>query len=196
MRPRQLLSSLIVPTTALALPRSPSSPTSPLSPRTPSGASTPEPAQTCGLYRFAESPKNPPACWAWYASSDEPSNYCGASTFSPVAAAAFSTSSTAPSTSWLDSCAALRDAQLTERRDFFLAQYAIDRFNTLLTSGACAFQVQPGTPPSSDQVYVGGTDIADVLGSAIDVSRAAKGNGVEGSMTCSPGSVRWRMVPI
>ncbi|KAI1410005.1 hypothetical protein F5Y13DRAFT_79397 [Hypoxylon sp. FL1857] len=195
MHPRQILTSLIVPTTALSLPTNPS-PISPSSPRSPSinEASSPttrDTAQTCGLYKYPESPNNPPACWAWFAPTSEPSDYCGSSSFSTIASAS------ATSSSWLDSCASLRSAQVSSQRDFFLADYATDKFNTLLTSGACAFQVQPATPPSSDQIYVGGTDIVDILGSAIDASRAAGGRtGVEGSTTCSPGVVQWRMVPV
>ncbi|KAF3070691.1 hypothetical protein GL218_00613 [Daldinia childiae] len=186
MRPQQILTSLIISTIAVSLPTSPVTPhASKLSLPTPRGA-----AQTCGLYKFAETPINPPACWAWYAQTSEPSDYCGASTFKSVA------STSSPSTSWLDSCASLRNAQLMSPRDFFLADYATDKFNTLLVSGDCSFQVQPATPPSSDQVYVGGTDVSDILGSAIVASRNGGGSiGIEGSMTCSPGIVRWRMVP-
>ncbi|KAI1374808.1 hypothetical protein F4677DRAFT_447072 [Hypoxylon crocopeplum] len=196
MRPRQILTSLIVPTTALAL----ALPTSPGSPRSPSiheasPSSSPTPRDTspiaCGLYKYASTPINPPPCWAWYAPTTSPSDYCGGSTFASVA------SSTSTSSSWLDSCATLRAAQQADPRDYFLADYATDRYNTLLTSGACALQVQPATPPSSDQVYVGGTDVVDILGSAISASRAKGGTaGVEGSMTCSPGTVKWRMVPV
>ncbi|KAI1644843.1 uncharacterized protein F4817DRAFT_198244 [Daldinia loculata] len=187
MRPQQILTSLILPVTAVSLPTSPASPhTSEPSPPAPRGA-----AQTCGLYKFAETPINPPACWAWYAQTSQPSDYCGASTFKSVASAS------SPSASWLDSCASLRNTQIISPRDFFLADYATDKFNTFLMSGDCSFQVQPATPPSSDQVYVGGTDIADILGSAIAASRNAGGSiGIEGSMTCSPGIVRWRMVPV
>ncbi|KAI0133380.1 hypothetical protein F4776DRAFT_133267 [Hypoxylon sp. NC0597] len=192
MRPHQILTSLIMPTTALSLPINPS-PTSPRSPsiNEASSPTTRDTAQTCGLYKYPESPNNPPACWAWYAPTSEPSDYCGSSSFSSVASAS------ATSSSWLDSCASLRSAQASSQRDFFLADYATDKFNTLLTSGACAFQVKPATPPSSEQIYVGGTDIVDILGSAIDASRATGGrNGVEGSTTCSPGVVQWRMVPV
>ncbi|KAI0854030.1 hypothetical protein F5Y00DRAFT_65101 [Daldinia vernicosa] len=187
MRLQQILTSLIMPVTTVSLPTSPASShiSSPSSPA-PRGAS-----QTCGLYKYAEAPINPPACWAWYAQTSQPSDYCGASTFQSVASAS------SPSASWLDSCASLRNAQLTSPRDFFLADYATDKFNTLLVSGDCSFQVQPATPPSSDQVYVGGTDVADVLRSAIATSQNMGGSiGIEGSMTCSPGIVRWRMVPL
>ncbi|KAI6091713.1 hypothetical protein F4821DRAFT_171902 [Hypoxylon rubiginosum] len=194
MRPRQILTSLIVPTTALALPTSPLSPASPRSPIE-APVSSPAPrdtsAQTCGLYKYANTPVNPPACWAWYAATSTPADYCGGSSFTSI-----STSTTSSSTSWLDSCASLRTVQLASQRDFFLADYATDKFNTLLTSGSCALQVRPATPPSSEQIYVGGTDVADILGSAIDRSRQAGGKGVEGSMTCSPGVVSWRMVAV
>ncbi|KAI4859359.1 hypothetical protein F4820DRAFT_168810 [Hypoxylon rubiginosum] len=192
MRPRQILTSLIVPSTALSLP---TSPLSPASPRSPIEAPASSPAardttQNCGLYKYAETPINPPACWAWYAPTSEPADYCGGSTFSSIA------STNAASSSWLDSCTSLRSAQAASPRDFFLADYATGEYNTLLTSGSCAFQVQPATPPSSEQIYVGGTDVVDILGSAIDRSRQAGEKGIEGSMTCSPGIVRWRVVPI
>lgn len=183
MHPRQILTSLIMPTVAMSLP------TNPISLASPSSPAARDTAQTCGLYKFAESPNNPPACWAWYASTSEPSDYCGGSSFATV-------SSTTASTAWLDSCTSLRSTQIASQRDFFLANYATDKYNTLLTSGSCALQVQPATPPSSEQIYVGGTDVADILGAAIDRSRAAAGKGIEGSMTCSPGVVRWRMVPV
>ncbi|KAI1769765.1 hypothetical protein F4818DRAFT_435089 [Hypoxylon cercidicola] len=194
MRPRQILTSLIIPTTALSLPTSPLSPSSPRSPieAPASSPATRDAVQTCGLYKYAESPINPPPCWAWYAPTSSPADYCGGSTFTSIA----STGGGASSSSWLDSCASLRSAQVAAPRDFFLADYATDEYNTLLASGSCALQVRPATPPSSDQVYVGGTDVADILGSAIDSSRRAGGIGIEGSMTCSPGVVRWRMVPI
>ncbi|KAI0131109.1 hypothetical protein F4814DRAFT_156119 [Daldinia grandis] len=186
MRPQQILTSLIMPITAM------SHPTSPANLHT-SESSSPAPhnaTQTCGLYKFVETPINPPACWAWYAQTSQPSNYCGASTFKSVASAS------SPSASWLDSCASLRNAQLISPRDFFLADYATDKFNTLLVSSDCNFQVQPATPPSSDQVDVGGIDVADILKSTMAASRDAGGSiGIEGSMTCSPGIVRWRMVP-
>ncbi|KAI1389161.1 uncharacterized protein F4822DRAFT_271217 [Hypoxylon trugodes] len=176
MHPHQLLISLIAPTAALSLP-------STIAPRAA--------AQTCGLYKYAQSPNNPPACWAWYASTSPASDYCGGSSFNTIS------TSTSSSSSWLDSCTSLRTTEQSAPRDFFLANYATNAFNTLLTSGSCAFQVQPATPPSSDQVYVGGTDVVDILGSAITASRAAGGKvGIEGSMTCSPGVVRWRIVPV
>ncbi|KAI5860404.1 hypothetical protein GGS23DRAFT_235610 [Durotheca rogersii] len=186
MRLRRLFSTLLVPGVALG------HPTSSAGPRDPSGVSVSasSSSQTCRLYRFAETPINPPACWVWYAPTGQPADYCGPSTFSPVA-------SSAASASWLDSCVSLRTAELAAPRDFFLAQYATDSFNTLIVSGGCALQVRPALPPSSDQVYVGGTDVTDVLKSAIAASRAAGDrNGIEGSMTCSPGLVNWRMVPI
>ncbi|XXG96340.1 hypothetical protein Hte_002622 [Hypoxylon texense] len=194
MRPRQILTSLIMPTTALSLPASPPSPASPRSPIEAAASSSPaarDTAQTCGLYKYAQTPVNPPACWAWYAPTSEPADYCGGSTFASVASAGG-----AASTAWLDSCASLRSAQAASPRDFFLADYATDKYNTLLASGSCAFQVQPATAPSSEQTYVGGTDVVDILGSAIDRSRQAGGKGIEGSMTCSPGTVRWRVVPV
>ncbi|KAI1480608.1 hypothetical protein F4774DRAFT_77343 [Daldinia eschscholtzii] len=173
MRLRQILRSLVIPAIVVGLPTKPSE------------------AQTCQLYKFAETPINPPACWAWYAETSQPSDYCGASTFESIA------STSPPSATWLDSCTSLRTAQLSSPRDFLLADYATDKFNTLLVSDSCSFQIQPATPPSSDQVYVGGIDVADILESAIAASRKADGSiGVEGSMTCSPGIVRWRMVAI
>ncbi|KAI1471942.1 uncharacterized protein F4812DRAFT_199943 [Daldinia caldariorum] len=182
MRPAQILTSLLIPGIAAGLP-----------------TTRAEEAQTCSLYKFAEAPINPPACWAWYADTSHPSDYCGASTFTPIASISASSPSPSPSPSstWLDSCASLRTAQLSSPRDFFLADYATDKFNILLASGSCSFQVQPATPPSSDQVYIGSTDVVDILESAIAASRKAGGNAaVEGSMTCSPGIVRWKIVPI
>ncbi|KAI2616252.1 hypothetical protein GGR54DRAFT_610157 [Hypoxylon sp. NC1633] len=197
MRPRQILTSLIIPTAALGLPTSPANPSSPRSP-TASEPISPAPlaerdaAISCGLYKYAMTPLNPPSCWAWYAATAPASDYCGGSSFARATG-----TSTASSASWLDSCGALRAAELSAPRDFFLADYATDTYNTLLKSGSCALQVRPATPPSSDQIYVGGTDVADILGSAIAASRAAGGTaGVEGSMTCSPGVVGWRMVPV
>ncbi|KAI0384663.1 hypothetical protein F5Y04DRAFT_218805 [Hypomontagnella monticulosa] len=182
MHIRQILTTLIAPTAALSLPTIPS-PNDALPPRAA--------AQSCALIKYADAPVNPGPCWIWYAPTSTPADYCGGSTFSTLASA------TSSSSSWLDSCAALRATQIGAQRDFFLADYATDKYNTLLQSGGCALQVQPATPPSSDQVYVGGTDVADILGSAIAASRAAGGKiGVEGSMTCSPGVVRWRMVPV
>ncbi|KAI1101402.1 hypothetical protein F4804DRAFT_12009 [Jackrogersella minutella] len=185
MRPRQVLTSLIVPAAALSLPTSPSGNSSP------SSLTARDDALACGLYQYPSPPTNPPACWVWYAPTTSPSDYCGPSTQSTLSSAS------AASSLWLDSCTSLRAAQVSSQRDFFLADYATNEFNTLLTSGECAFQVQPATPPSSDQIYVGGTDVVDVLQTAIDTSRAAGGKtGVEGSMTCSPGEVKWRVVPV
>ncbi|KAI0180732.1 hypothetical protein GGR52DRAFT_2977 [Hypoxylon sp. FL1284] len=192
MRPRQILTSLIMPATALSLPTSPASPRSPIEASSPSPLSArDDPAQTCKLYKYADSPIDAPACWAWYAATSPPSDYCGASTFT-----ALPSSSTTPSTTWLDGCDALRADQASSPRDFFLGDYSTDRWNMLLTSGGCGLQVQPATPPSSDQVYVGGADVADVLAGAVERGRQAGGQGVEGSMTCSPGVVRWRVVPV
>ncbi|KAI8964812.1 hypothetical protein F5Y11DRAFT_71289 [Daldinia sp. FL1419] len=187
MRPLHILTSLIMPATAVSLPTSPTSPhaNEPLSPVPRSTT------QTCDLYKFAETPINPPACWAWYAQTSQPSDYCGASTFTYI------TSASSPSASWLDSCASLRSTQVVSQRDFFLADYATNKFNAFLALGSCSFQVQPATPPSSDQIYVGGTDVVDILASAIAASRKAGGKvGIEGSMICSPGVVYWRMVPV
>ncbi|KAI2632657.1 hypothetical protein GGS26DRAFT_85660 [Hypomontagnella submonticulosa] len=182
MRVRQILTSLIAPTAVLSLPTSLS---------TDGALSSRASAQNCTLIKFPNAPVNPGPCWAWYAPTSTPADYCGGSTFNSVASA------TSSSSSWLDSCASLRATQLGAQRDFFLADYATDKYNTLLQSGGCALQVQPATPPSSEQVYMGGTDVADILGSATAASRAAGGKvGIEGSMTCSPGVVRWRMVPI
>ncbi|KAI1760621.1 hypothetical protein GGR53DRAFT_75322 [Hypoxylon sp. FL1150] len=192
MRPRQILTSLIVPTTALSLPTSLSSLSSPSSSsQTPRDTTTA--SQTCGLYKYADTPINPPACWAWYAATTTPADYCGDSTFTSISTSSSSSSSSA---AWLDSCTTLLNTQLASQRDFFLADYSTVEYNTLLTSGNCALELQPATPPSSDQVYVGGTDVADILASAIDQSRQAGGAGIEGSMTCSPGLVQWRMVAV
>ncbi|KAI1214341.1 uncharacterized protein F4807DRAFT_122690 [Annulohypoxylon truncatum] len=174
-----ILTSLILPNVALSLPTGPTTTT------------WDDSSPACSLYPYPSPPTNPPSCWAWETQPGNPSNYCGPTTPSIVA------SVSAASSSWLDNCASLRAAQVSSNRDYLLSAYATDRFNTLLTSGGCAFQVQPATPPSSDQVYVGGTDVVDVLGSAIDAAKTLGGkNGVEGSMTCAPGEVKWRVVPI
>ncbi|KAI0879951.1 uncharacterized protein GGS22DRAFT_101777 [Annulohypoxylon maeteangense] len=179
MHLHHILPSLILPSTVLSLPTSPTT------------TSPDDSSSTCSLYPYPSPPTNPPSCWAWETQPGDPSNYCGPTTLSIVASAS-TTSST-----WLDGCTSLRDAQVASNRDYLLATYSTDNFNTLLTSGECAFQVQPATPPSSDQVYIGGTDVVDVLGSAIDAAKASGGkNGVEGSMTCAPGEVKWRVVPI
>ncbi|KAI1804574.1 hypothetical protein F4811DRAFT_274938 [Daldinia bambusicola] len=174
MRPHQILTSLVMASIAVCLP------------------TTRDEAQTCGLFKFAETPINPPACWAWYTDTSRPSDFCGTSTLEPIT----SISASSPSSTSLDPCTSLLAGQLASQRDFFLADYATDKFNILVASNGCSFQVQPATPPSSDQVSIGGADVADLLGSAIAASREAGGSvAVEGSMTCSPGIVRWRMVP-
>ncbi|KAI2465596.1 hypothetical protein F4781DRAFT_18108 [Annulohypoxylon bovei var. microspora] len=179
MRFCHILTSIIMPSVALSLPTSPTTTTRDSS------------SQACGLYPYPSPPINPPSCWAWETQPGDPSNYCGPTTPSVVSSASTTSSS------WLDSCASLRAAQVSSNRDYLLSAYATDHFNTLLTSGSCALQVQPATPPSSDQVYIGGTDVVDVLGSAIDAAKAAGGKtGVGGSTTCAPGEVKWRVVPI
>ncbi|KAI0901154.1 hypothetical protein F4806DRAFT_182928 [Annulohypoxylon nitens] len=175
------LTTLILPSAALSL----------ALPTSSSKTTRDDSSTSCSLYPYPTAPTNPPSCWVWETQPGDPSDYCGATTPSIVS------SITSSSASWLDNCSSLRDAQVASNRDYLLADYATDHFNTLLTSGGCAFEVQPATPPSSDQVYIGGTDVVDVLGAAIDTAKASGGkNGVEGSMTCAPGEVKWRVVPI
>ncbi|KAI1084540.1 hypothetical protein F5B20DRAFT_210357 [Whalleya microplaca] len=201
MRATQLLPALIIaPSAILCLPTT----------SIPSADDTPP--QACELVELGTTPTNPPACWAWYASTASPSDYCGASSgVSPLSSSSSPSTSltvrtttitTTPkrgSSSWLDACASLQQAQQAAQRDFFLADYATDRFNTLLATAGCALEVLPATAPSSEQVNVGGTDVVDVLGTAIAKARGqegeGEGEGVEGEMVCSPGGVRWRVVP-
>ncbi|KAI1506649.1 hypothetical protein F5X99DRAFT_11843 [Biscogniauxia marginata] len=178
----------------------------------------------CLLVDFPHTPANPPPCWAWVAPpTSAPSDYCGASTFAAVPSSS-SSSVSSSSASWLSSCESLllqvpdggssssgsSSSSSSSGRDFFLASYAPDRFNTLLlVSGSeaeeedaavgCALQVRPARPPSDEQVYVGGADVADILGSAIGTARRAGVGGgiggIEGSMVCGGDEVRWRLVP-
>ncbi|KAI3323991.1 hypothetical protein HD806DRAFT_80666 [Xylariaceae sp. AK1471] len=188
MHTRQLLPSLMLPAMALSLPTSP----------------VDAPSPTCELYDFPSTPTNPPRCWAWFAATT-PSNYCGDSTFSAIPASSASAAYiTAKDQDWLGSCGTLRESILSNPGDYYLADYTTAHFNTLVTSSSsaspgtrCALQVQPATPPSSEQIYVGGTDITDILGSAIAASREQKqAGGVEGVMSCGGDAVRWRMVPL
>ncbi|CAJ2512123.1 Uu.00g077480.m01.CDS01 [Anthostomella pinea] len=189
MRPRQVLSSLMVPATAFSLPTSTStSPTSsPVDLDTRATAATSDDASpTCDIVDFPTTPTNPPKCWAWFAKTT-PSDYCGDSTFTPVDIAA--------PANWLAACVSLRETLLDGTGDFFLADYETDQFNTLLSQDGCALQLKPQTAPSDEQIYVGGTDVTDILGSAIAASRAGK-VGVEGTMPCGDDTVQWRMVPV
>lgn len=177
MRPRQVLSTLVLPTAALSLPTSPTAESR--------GAAD---AQPCLVVESPTTPTNPPVCWAWYAKTSEPSDYCGATSFAAV-------SDIDASADWTDGCASIRDSVLSDPRDFLLADYSTAEFNTLLSDGGCAFQVKPQTPPTSDPIYFGGTDITDVLKSAIDKSQGGS-VGVGGSMTCYSYEVEWRVVPV
>ncbi|KAI8634511.1 hypothetical protein F5Y19DRAFT_470697 [Xylariaceae sp. FL1651] len=197
MHTRRLLPSLILPAVALSLPSSPvGTPTQALTPKDVTSPS-------CELYDFPSTPTNPPECWAWFAATT-PSNYCGDSTFSPVPASSASAAyATAKNEEWLRSCGTLRERLLSDPGDYFLADYTTEQYNTLITSvppsgAGCALQVQPATAPSSDQIYVGGTDLTDIIGSAMAVSWEQTGGieGVEGVMSCGGDAVRWRMVPL
>jgi hypothetical protein len=194
MYTRQILPALMLPTMALSLP------SSPIDTPTRSTRSYDVGSPACEVYDFPSTPTNPPKCWAWFAATT-PSNYCGDSTFVPVPASAAHVKANSPD--WLESCGTLREEILSKPGDYYLADYATDRFNTLVTSSSppspgtgCALQVQPATPPSSEEIYVGGTDITDILGSAIAASQErARSDGMEGIMPCGGDAVRWRMVP-
>lgn len=175
MRPRQVLSTLVLPTVALGLP------TSPIESRA-------SDAQTCLLVESPTTPTNPPGCWAWFAKTSEPSDYCGATNFSTV-------NGIKASADWVNGCTSIRNSVLSDPRDFLLADYSTAQFNTLLSSGGCAFQVKPKREPTSDPVYFGGTDVTDVLKSAVDRSQGGS-VGVAGSMTCYSYLVEWRVVPV
>ncbi|KAI1636213.1 hypothetical protein F4809DRAFT_610510 [Biscogniauxia mediterranea] len=172
---------------------------------------------TCLLVDFPQTPIDPPACWSWFASTPTPSTYCGA-----AAARTFSSlplSPTSTPTSQFSSCVEALAASSSSSssggsRDFFLAAYSPDVFNTLLllfhdvlllpgnstgtgtgTGVGCALQVRPARPPSDEQIYVGGADVADILGLAAG-SSSSSSNGIEGSMVCGEDEVSWRVVPV
>ncbi|RYP08818.1 hypothetical protein DL765_008681 [Monosporascus sp. GIB2] len=176
MRPRQVLSALVLPTTALSLPAPPVR------------SEAKEKAPACLLVESPTTPINPPDCWAWYAKTSEPADYCGPSSFGVV-------SDIQASAGWIDDCKSLRNSLLSTPRDFLLADYSTEHFNTLLSRGHCAFQVKPKTPPTSDPIYFGGTDLTDILRSSI--RRSDEGSvGVRGSMTCYSYPLDWRVVPV
>ncbi|KAI1488914.1 hypothetical protein F5X96DRAFT_45238 [Biscogniauxia mediterranea] len=163
---------------------------------------------TCLLVDFPQTPIDPPACWSWFASTSTPSTYCTFSSSLPLSPSPTSTSTaTSTSTSQLSSCIEAL-AVSSSSRDFFLAAYSPDVFNTLLllfpgnSTGTgtgvglgCALQVRPARPPSDEQIYVGGADVADILGLAAG-SSSSSSNGVEGSMACGEDEVSWRVVPV
>lgn len=179
MRPRQVLSALVLPTAALSLPASP------VASRAADAEAT---AQTCLLVESPTTPTNPPGCWAWYAKTSEPSDYCGASSFAAV-------KDIQATADWVDGCTSLRNSILSDPRDFMLVDYSTADFNTLLSDGGCAFQVKPQRPPNSDPIYFGGTDLTDTLKTAVDRSDGGS-VGVGGSMTCYSYLVDWQVVPV
>ncbi|RYP33194.1 hypothetical protein DL767_004858 [Monosporascus sp. MG133] len=176
MLPRQVLSALALPTTALSLPamlvRSEAQ----------------ETAVTCLLVQSPTTPINPPDCWAWYAYTSEPADYCGPSSFGVI-------SDIQPPAGWINDCTSLRNSLLSRPRDFLLADFSTERFNTLLSHGHCAFQVKPVAPPTYDPIYFGGTDLTDILRSSIQRSNEGR-VGVGGSMTCYSYPLGWRVVPV
>ncbi|KAI5928211.1 hypothetical protein F4810DRAFT_184003 [Camillea tinctor] len=203
MHSRIFLSSLTLATSAaaLSLPIPPGS-----APNTNTHRrQTDEQPPPCLLISFPQTPTNPPPCWSWFASTSTPSNYCGNSTLSPLPSTTTATTTTS-SSSWVSACAALLqlpvgDATPTtspsnSSKDFFLASYTPSAFNTLLRVPGCALHVRPARAPSDEQIYLGGADVADVLGAAVGMAGAASGGGVEGAMACGEDEVSWRVVPM
>ncbi|KAI0598655.1 hypothetical protein F4775DRAFT_167325 [Biscogniauxia sp. FL1348] len=212
MHPRQfLLSSLALATgvipLALALPDPLTTSPPPAQRGTLSSSSSSSSSPTCLLIAFPLPPTNPPPCWSWFARTSTPSTYCSLSSLSLSSLSLPTSTSTSVSTTWLSSCeaAAALVSNSSYNRDFFLASYSRDVFNTLLRvtvpgSGngvGCALQLRPARAPSDEQIYVGGADVAGILGSAVGVAAGSgSSNGVEGSMMCGEDEVSWRVVPV
>ncbi|KAI1337362.1 hypothetical protein F5Y15DRAFT_159926 [Xylariaceae sp. FL0016] len=197
MRALQVLPPLLMPVTVLALPTS-GSPVTPIDTRD-------DISPTCTLAEYPITPTSPGDCWAWYTSdSEDASNYCDDSTFEPIPAETTASVAGTTAADWLSACTALHDAQLANKTDYLLASYVTASYNTLLThdagtdgaAGACALQLSPQTPPTSDQIYFGSKDLTEILASASAIAQEQGASGVGGQMACGGIQVAWRMVPV
>ncbi|KAH9885890.1 hypothetical protein F4778DRAFT_488819 [Xylariomycetidae sp. FL2044] len=189
MHPRQLLLTIttliIVPSTTTGLPTSTALATR--------DDATPA---TCLLAKFPDTPLHPPKCWSYF-SETSPSNYCEASSFTTIPTTTTNSSSSSSSSTWLSDCDALRSALLSDTRDFFLAGWDNTMYQNLLTQGGCGFQVRPAREPTPDEIYLGGTDLTDLLGSALALVGGGDGTlGVAGVMSCGGDEVSWRVMPV
>ena len=77
-----------------------------------------------------------------------------------------------------------------------MATFLTTEFNTLLSHGKCAFQVKPEPKPEwdHDAIYIGGTDITDLLKASVEKSKGGS-VGLKGSTTCYSYPLEWRVVP-
>ncbi|KAI1269829.1 hypothetical protein F5Y18DRAFT_422785 [Xylariaceae sp. FL1019] len=198
MHANRLLPSLILPPTILS---------QPLITNSPSPRAYTTTAPTCAIYTFPTTPINPPACWSWFDSASS-TNYCTnlslVTTNQPTKPTkSFRTKSKSKqnhTTALHTSCLSLHQTFLSNPGDYFLAEWTPNQYNTFLSSNTtqpnistCTLQVQPLIAPSSDQIYIGSTDITEFLSTAIATGQL---DGVEGTMSCGGAEVQWRITSL
>ncbi|KAI0154330.1 hypothetical protein GGR57DRAFT_111299 [Xylariaceae sp. FL1272] len=159
-------------------------------------------APSCAIYTFPTTPINPPACWSWFDSASS-TNYCTnlsiATSTTKSKSRTKSKSKSKHTTAFHTSCESLHQSLLQNPGDYFLADWTENQYNTFLTSNTtqpgttCTLQVQPAIAPSSDQIYIGSTDITEFLSSAIATGQT---DNIEGTMSCSGAEVQWRITTL